>query len=63
MTRIYYAAKEIIVETEELEDEKILEFLKNDKNKYDTVFVFTEKSDGFDLERAIELSKFYTPEN
>jgi hypothetical protein len=63
LTRIYYAAKEIIVETEELEDEKILEFLKNDKNKYDTVFVFTEKSDGFDLERAIELSKFYTPEN
>lgn len=63
MTRIYYAAKEIIAETEELEDEKILEFLKNDKNKYDTVFVFTEKTDGFDLERAIELSKFYTPEN
>ncbi len=63
MTRIYYAAKEIIAETEELEDEKILEFLKNDKNKYDAVFVFTEKTDGFDLERAIELSKFYGPEN
>jgi hypothetical protein len=58
LERIYYAAKEIVIDESE-EEKQIRQFLNNDQNKYDNVFVFKKEPDGFDLERVVDLTEFY----